>query len=645
MRSPLETRQRAAKSEKAARRRPLRNSQSRRLFGGRQGRRLGRSRGRFGGCLLLALGKNELVALERDFAQLVHHRAGAGRDQTADDDVLLETVERVGLAADRSFGEYTCCLLERSGRDERTRLQGRLGDAEQHRVPDRRLLAFGHRPSIDLVHFDLVDLFALDQVGLAGVFDLHLLQHLANDHLDVLVVDADALQPVDLLDLVDEVAGQLLDAFDRQNVVRRRVAFDDEVALFDDVAVLQVDVLALGNEIFPRLLALVGRLDGDAPLVLVVAAETDRAGGLGDDRRFLRTPGLEQLGNARQTAGDVAGLGAFRRDAGDDVARLHLGGGIGRDDGVDRQHVAGVAAAGELEDLAVLALDHQRRAQVLLAAGGARAPIDHHALGDAGRLVERFGHRLTFDQILEADRALHFGHDRPRIRIPLGDALAALDVVAGIDLESRAVRNAVYGSFGTVRIDHGHDQVAAHRDQVAVRISRHVQVLDLDRAFEIRLDERLLGDLRCAADVERPHGELRTRLPDRLGGDNAHRLAHIDRRAAREIAPVALAANARLGVAGEHRTDADLLDAGGDDLVDVLLAQDRTVRHKHFVTRRIAHVLSRGAAENAARQRRHHGAGVDDRPHLDAAGRAAILFGDDAVLRHVDETPGQVTGV
>ena len=188
-------------------------------------------------------------------------------------------------------------------------------------------------------------------------------------------------------------------------------------------------------------------------------------------------------------------------------------------------------------------------------------------------LVERLGHRLTFDQILEADRAFHFGHDRPRIRIPLGDALAALDVVAVIDLEPRAVRDAVHGTLGAVRIEHGHDQVAAHRDQVAVRIARHVQVLDLDRTFEIRLDERLLGDLRRAADVERAHRELRARLADRLGGDDAHRLAHVDRRAAGEIAPVALAANAGLGVAGQHRTDANLLHAGGHELIDVRLAQ------------------------------------------------------------------------
>ena len=38
----------------------------------------------------------------------------------------------------------------------------------------------------------------------------HPAQHLADDHLDVLVVDLHALEPVDLLDLVDQVLGQRL---------------------------------------------------------------------------------------------------------------------------------------------------------------------------------------------------------------------------------------------------------------------------------------------------------------------------------------------------------------------------------------------------------------------------------------------------
>ena len=70
------------------------------------------------------------------------------------------------------------------------------------------------------------------------LLDLGLLQHLPDDHLDVLVVDRHALEPVDLLDLVDEIVGQLLDALDRQDVVRRGMAVEQELALLDTIAFL-----------------------------------------------------------------------------------------------------------------------------------------------------------------------------------------------------------------------------------------------------------------------------------------------------------------------------------------------------------------------------------------------------------------------
>src|SRR5215471_17553933 len=105
------------------------------LFRRRQLRRLRRlRRSRFGCGLLLALLEDERVALAGDLAQPVHHGAGARWYQAADDDVLLEAFERVDLAVDRGFGEHARGLLERRRRDERSRLQRGLGDAEQHRM-------------------------------------------------------------------------------------------------------------------------------------------------------------------------------------------------------------------------------------------------------------------------------------------------------------------------------------------------------------------------------------------------------------------------------------------------------------------------------------------------------------------------------
>ncbi|MCB9958360.1 MAG: hypothetical protein H6843_07135 [Rhodospirillaceae bacterium] len=135
-------------------------------------------------------------------------------------------------------------------------LQAGLGDALQHR------LALGRaQPSSASVFSFSASKSSRStcsptrKVVSPGVGDLDLLQHLANDHLDVLVVDLHALQPIDVLDLVDQIVGQRLHAHHRQDVVRHRVAVHQQVALDHQVALLDGDVLALGDQVFAGLQA------------------------------------------------------------------------------------------------------------------------------------------------------------------------------------------------------------------------------------------------------------------------------------------------------------------------------------------------------------------------------------------------------
>src|SRR5947208_12147674 len=214
-------------------------------------------------------------------------------------------------------------------------------------MPTSQFLALLIRSRVDFVELGLVDLPALDQVGFTRVVDLDLLQHLPNDDLDVLIVYRHPLQPIDILNLVHEIGGELFDAFDSENVMRRGVALNDRVPLLDEVAVLQMDVLALGDQILLRLFPFLRWLDDDAALVLVVAPETDGAGDLGDDGRLLRPSRLEQLRHAGQATGDVARLGTLGRDASHNVSRLHMGSWIDRDDGVDRELIARLARSEE----------------------------------------------------------------------------------------------------------------------------------------------------------------------------------------------------------------------------------------------------------------------------------------------------------
>ena len=64
-----------------------------------------------------------------------------GRDQLADDHVLLEAVEGVLLALERGVREHLGRLLEGGGRQERVRVQRRLRDAEDDLLELRGLAA------------------------------------------------------------------------------------------------------------------------------------------------------------------------------------------------------------------------------------------------------------------------------------------------------------------------------------------------------------------------------------------------------------------------------------------------------------------------------------------------------------------------
>src|SRR4029078_11842606 len=123
-----------------------------------------------------------------------------------------------------------------------------------------------------------------------------------------------ALQAVNLLDFVHQPGRKLLLALDAEDVVRVGRTGLERLARGDAIARLNEDVLALGDQVLARLLVhhhAVGGDRGDEHLALAlgVLAEGNLALNLADDGVILRLAGLEQLGDAGQTTGDVLYLG------------------------------------------------------------------------------------------------------------------------------------------------------------------------------------------------------------------------------------------------------------------------------------------------------------------------------------------------
>ena len=129
--------------------------------------------------------------------------------------------------------------------------------------------------------------------------------------------------------------------------------------------------------------------------------------------------------------------------------------------------------------------------------------------------------------------------------------------------------------------------VLVEHDPVAVERLHGAQFVVPHDAIVLGLDLRLLERLaRRAADVERAHRQLRARLADGLRGDDADRFAQLHELPGRQVAAVAMRADAAPAFAGEHRAnldalDADLLDRRGACLVDLLIRlDDFLLRHR-----------------------------------------------------------------
>src|SRR5690606_8918219 len=140
------------------------------------------------------------------------------------------------------------------------------------------------------------------------------------------------------------------------------------------------------------------------------------------------------------TAGDVAGLRGFLRDARQHLADLHLLAVPHGDDGADREgDIDRLVGAGDLHFLALLVQQLHLRTHAL----GARAAafrIDDHQGRKPRDLVDLLGHGDAFLDVLELHRTGVFGNDRTGVRIPGGQHLARLDGDAVVDQQRRAVR-------------------------------------------------------------------------------------------------------------------------------------------------------------------------------------------------------------
>src|SRR5690606_34912957 len=206
--------------------------------------------------------------------------------------------------------------------------------------------------------------------------------------------------------------------------VRIRRTVDNHFTLIHHLAVVHQHLLLLGNQ---ELVADAFKIGDDQPLLaLGVLSKGNCTGDFGQHAGVLGRTGFEQLGDARQTAGDVASLLGLLRNTSQNLAHLHVLTVAYRNERTNREgNIHRVLGTGDLNLFTRLVDQLDLRTHHGLAA--TRLRRDDNQGGQTSDFIQLSGNRNAFLDVFEAYAALVFTHDRTGERIPRSQTLTGLD--------------------------------------------------------------------------------------------------------------------------------------------------------------------------------------------------------------------------
>ena len=145
--------------------------------------------------------------------------------------------------------------------------------------------------------------------------------------------------------------------------------------------------------------------------------------------------------------------------------------------------------------------------------------------------------------------------------------------------------------------------------------------------------------------VERTERQLSTRLTNSLCSDDTDSLTLLYHTTGSEVTTITLAADALLRLTGQHRTNLDALNLRLLDGFSQRLGDFLTGSHDNLTSLGINHIVNGNTSEDTLRETANDLIAILQGGADKAAQRTAVLLVDNHVVRDVNETTSQVTGV
>ncbi|MNM57039.1 hypothetical protein D3C81_682260 [compost metagenome] len=360
-------------------------------------------------------------------------------------------------------------------------------------------------------HFSLL---AFQELGATSTNDGAFTQHLTNDNFDVFIVNLNALQTVNFLHFVGDVAGNRMHTTQTQNVVRRFWAVRNNVTALHNFAFKHVELTPFWNHLFVSVAAVQWR-DYQATFAFGLFTERDNPADLSQDCRLFRTTSFEQVRNAWQTTGNILGTAGFLRNTRQGITRTDLNAVFQLHNRFTWQEVLSRHISTWDQHVVAFGInDFQCRTQVFTATGTLCA-VQYNQRRQTGQFVGLACNGLAVNHISEADETTHFGDNWHGVRIPVSNGFAAVNFCTVTFAHHCTIRHFV-AFFGTAEfVDQLQFGVTRGNHQLACGVHDELHIAQLQATLVFHLDAGFSSRTRCrTTDVERTHRQLCTRLTD-----------------------------------------------------------------------------------------------------------------------------------
>ena len=172
------------------------------------------------------------------------------------------------------------------------------------------------------------------------------------------------------------------------------------------------------------------------------------------------------------------------------------------------------------------------------------------------------------------------------------------------------------------------------------------QLVDLQRTLIFRGQAVLRSDIRSdTSDVERTQSQLRTRLTDRLRSDDTDNLTLLNHTVRSQVTAITLRTDTLLRLASQYGTDLYALNRRLFDLLRSILTDFLTGTNDDLARDRMDDVVYRNTTQDTLVEGSNYILVVLQLGANQTTQGAAVLLVDNHVVRDIDQTTRQITGV